>query len=587
MTLMAIYTGGAYISYSEIYDRRPDASEVVGLLHGLNRLHTVLLMSRVNAHLRHAMQSPGRDELNWVQGFLVGNFVDDPTLARLRERFPETVMRDRPLFHPLQVLSMLRLAAANCEGDEQQRPDESAALRFQLGTACLMMNDLLVSEPEELVIAKGAPDERERQLMAQLLTMWEVMNPANAHHLLLRSHVLFRVLLKDEKICAEIRGQCRGFDVEAQFLRIAGIDFNKWLSLVFASYAYYMGRRKEELLEQPQSFIIDRQAFIAQSAVTQDEMDAFLATVGVPFADLVASVSKERPADPRFDFVPFRAHPLYVIGEGDFACIDVALLLEKMYSGVHWLIHDGLPKCDRDDLFKAWGLLFERYVHWLFVGSRLPAAYVPFPQWEDGQESFDGAFLRESLLVPLEYKGGFLSQEAKYSARSEALTNELERKVVPGCDQLASKIGGLFNSDSSKRKKVPAIPVQHVRRVLPVLIVQDHALRGLSINWWLNRRFAELMSARPLRGGVEVLPLNVVNIEDLETLVESSDGGVFDFIYSLHNKAVRDPEMKQQLHNYLLGAPGYGSLDGARWKDVDQQIRSAMFSYTFPNEWRA
>jgi|HubBroStandDraft_1064217.scaffolds.fasta_scaffold08261_4 hypothetical protein len=580
---MAVYTGGAYIAYSELYDRKPGASEVAGLLHGLSRLHTILLMSRVNAHLRHAMQSPGRDELNWVQGFLVRNFVDDPTLVCLRKRFPGTEMRDRPAFHPLQALSMLRLAAGNCADDEQQRPDENSALRFQLGTACLMMNDLLVSEQEELAIAKGTPDEREVQLMAQLLTMWEVMNPANAHHLLLRSHVLFRALLKDEEICADIRARCRGFDIEARFRGIAEIDLNKWLSLVFASYAYYMGRRKEELLEQPQLFVINRRAFIVQSAVTQDEMDAFLGTVSVPFADLVASFNKERPVDPRFDFVPFRSHPLYVVAEGNFACIDVAFLLEKMYSGVHWLIHDGLPKRDRDDLFKAWGLLFERYVHWLFNGGRLPAAYFPFPQWEDGQESFDGAFLKESLLIPLEYKGGFLSQEAKYSARSEALTYELERKIVPGCDQLASKIGALFNSDSSKRKKVPAIPVQHVSRVLPVLIVQDHALRGLSINWWLNRRFRELMNARPLRDGVEVLPLNVVNIEDLETLVESSDGGVFDFIYSLHNKAVRDPEMKQQLHNYLLGAPGYGSLDGARWKEIDGQIRSAMFSYTFPS----
>jgi hypothetical protein len=586
--LMAVYTGGAYILYSELFDRKPEWADVVRILHGLNRLHTVLLMSRINTHLRHALDSPGPEALNRVQGFLTRNFIDDLTLERLQERFPNVQMRDQPIFHPLQVLNMLRLATAECSGGEQQRPDQSEAFRFQLGTACLMMNDLLVSEEEELAITKASADERERLLMAQMLTMWEVMNPTDARHLLFRSHVLFRCLFKDEAIRDEIRGKCRGFDIGERFRQVAKMELDKWLSLIFAVYSYYMGRRVEELNEQPQVFVINRQAFIGRSGITQVEMDDFLTTVSSPFDELCAAVSKERPVDPRFDFVPFRSRPLYATAEGNFACFDTAFLLEKMYSGVHWLIHDDLPLNERNDLFKAWGLLFERYVHWLFSGfpNGPAAAYFPFPRWEGGQESFDAVFLKESLLIPLEYKGGFLSQEAKYSARADALIDELERKVVPGCDQLAAKIASLFDVDRSKRKTLTGIPVQQVRRVMPVLIVQDHALRGLSINWWLNRRFRELMSARPIRAGVEVVPLNVVNIEDLERLVESSDSGTFDFIYSLHNKAVRDPEMKQQLHNFLFGSAGYCTSESTRWKRIQDQIEEAMFSYTFPKEWK-
>jgi len=371
-------------------------------------------------------------------------------------------------------------------------------------------------------------------------------------------------------------------------MQIAKIELSKWLSLTFASYSCYMGRRMEELIEQPRLLTINRQSVIGQSGITQDEMDAFLDKVSIRFDELCVTISRERPVDPRFDFVPFRSHPLYETTGGNFACIDPAFLLEKMYSGVHWLIHDDLPTNEREDLFKAWGLLFERYVHWLFSGvpKGSPAAYFPFPRWEDGQESFDGVFLRDALLVPLEYKGGFLSQEAKYSSRVDALVDELERKIVPGCRQLAAKIGSLFDTEGSKRKTLRGIPVQQVSRILPALIVQDHALRGLSINWWLNRRFRELMNTRLVRTGVEILPLNVVNIEDLERLVESSDSGTFDFIYSLHNKAVRDPEMKHQLHNFLYGSPGYGTCDSARWKEINDQIQEAMFSYTFPNEWK-
>jgi hypothetical protein len=151
---------------------------------------------------------------------------------------------------------------------------------------------------------------------------------------------------------------------------------------------------------------------------------------------------------------------------------------------------------------------------------------------------------------------------------------------------LAAKIGALSSSDATKRRVLAGIPERRVRRILPVLVVQDHALRGLSFNWWLNRRFGELMSNYPLRAGIEVLPLNVVNIEDLETLVESSDGEDFDFVYALHNKAVRDPEMKCQLHNFLFNSPGYGNRRSKRWTEVYAQLEDEMFGYMFPNEWK-
>jgi hypothetical protein len=534
--------------------------------------------------LRHSLQEPGKKGFGWVQGFLVRNFIDDPTLKVLQEKFPLTQMEDRPIFHPLQLLNLLRIALVVCSGDETQRADENEALRFQLGIACLMMNDLLQSKEEELAITQGADHERETQLMVQLLAPFEVINPSSQRNLLFRSHVLFRRLLREQSLRDDIRMSCRGFDIEEQFRRIAKLDLNRWLSLVFACHAYYMARPVDELIEQPQFFVINRAAFIRDSAVTQEEMDSFLATVSIGFDELCSTIGEGRPVDPRFDLVPFRSRPLYVLTEGNFGCLDTAFLMEKMYTGVHWVTHDGLSRDSRNDLFAAWGRLFQHYVHWLFAGTstRLPAAYFPFPKWQDGTEAFDGAFLKDSLVVPLEYKGGFLSQEAKYSGKSEALTGELERKILPGCEQLVSKIGSLFHRDPSSRRLLPDIPSQAITRVLPVLIVQDHALRGPAVNCWLARRFRDLMAPRPLRAGLDVLPLNVVNIEELERLVESADSDAFDFVYALHNKAVRDPEMKQQLHNFFFGSPGYGRHESGRWNTILDEIKEAMISYTFP-----
>jgi hypothetical protein len=132
--------------------------------------------------------------------------------------------------------------------------------------------------------------------------------------------------------------------------------------------------------------------------------------------------------------------------------------------------------------------------------------------------------------------------------------------------------------------RIPDIPARHVTRVLPVLVVQDHGLRGLFLNWWLNKEFIRMMRSHTLRTEIEVLPLNVVNIQELETLVDSVESASFDFIYALHHKAVRDPEMVDDLQNFLLGFPGYGVRRSKRSLSVLKEIKKEMFSYLFPGQ---
>jgi hypothetical protein len=54
----------------------------------------------------------------------------------------------------------------------------------------------LVSEQEELAITNGAVGESDREAMAHFLTMWEVMNPANAKRLLFCSTFYLDFCLK-------------------------------------------------------------------------------------------------------------------------------------------------------------------------------------------------------------------------------------------------------------------------------------------------------------------------------------------------------------------------------------------------------
>jgi hypothetical protein len=289
---------------------------------------------------------------------------------------------------------------------------------------------------------------------------------------------------------------------------------------------------------------------------------------------------------PRFDFVPFRTHPLVPISTNRLACIDLSFVLEKLHTGVHWVIHDAYGNRDarRDDLFKAWGILFEEYVHWLLSGmeSKLPIKYFR-PQWKDGGESFDGMLLQGDVVVALEYKGGFLARKARYSGNADEFTKDADRKFGAGCHQLATKLNALFAQEESERKRMTdAPPLTHVRAVVPVLVLQDNILRAPFLNWYLNRAFQKELASFSFRPDIVVRPLNVVNVFELETMVNSSEASDFDFIYGLHHRAVRDQEMLSDLQEFLMQFPTYGRQQSARWMRVYEELQRSLFGYLFP-----
>ena len=49
---------------------------------------------------------------------------------------------------------------------------------------------------------------------------------------------------------------------------------------------------------------------------------------------------------------------------------------------------------------------------------------------------------------------------------------------------------------------------------------------GPFVNWWLNKRFKELLDRGQLCHDVTVDPLNLVGIHELETMAESAEGGI-------------------------------------------------------------
>lgn len=573
---VSMYFGGAYFLYKDVFDRTPSLPELQSVLRDLNAVEAVRVLSQMNADLRLVKRE--RDTAAKLQQELASALFDDETVRRFKERFGPVHMGDRPVFHAPQVLNVIRLVVQHSVGS--QDPATDTAARYKLGTACLMMNDLMVTAEEEAAIASSVPEEqRIRALMTQVLGPFEVVNTAAITHIAYRSRIMFHVLLNNPQVVDRIARECEGFDFAREFSRIIGISVEHWLFQVFGFYACLSHYVTPDGIRYPEFVVIDRTTFRGDSKITEFDFGVMLRTLSIKSADLKAMFNEPAPTDWRFDFTPFRARPLLEIMPDKFVCPDIGFLVEKMHSGVFWALFDGLSREERWKLFKAWGILFEEYVNW-FLAMRA-FEFKPRPQWADGTECFDGAITADARFMPMEYKGGFLKVAARYSGTPVPFEADLELKIAEGCEQLARKIESLFTASPISRKELRDIPLTAITRVIPVLVVQDHILRGPLVNWLLNNKFNERLDRSQLRPGVTVDSLNVVGIHELETMAESTEDGKFDIFHGLQLRCFRDPEMRSELHNFLMMIPAYGEGKSARVESILEDQWQKMEQYMF------
>jgi hypothetical protein len=254
-----------------------------------------------------------------------------------------------------------------------------------------------------------------------------------------------------------------------------------------------------------------------------------------------------------------------------------------MTNGPYFLLSNKLPENERGRVFKAWGLLFETYVNWLLKGleGRHSAQFYPDTSWEDGNKSFDSVFIKRRVVAVLEYKGGFLRQDARYSNDLNTFMNDLQSKIGVGCLQLARDIGALF-PEAGAAKKLCNVPVaSNTLFVLPVLVVQDLILRTPFVNYFLNQHFQSERARFPVKNRVEVLPLNVVQITSLENLVEMAEAFDLDVLNVLHRRCNTDKEMLWELPDVINSIPDQKNRLSARLQAIFEKSSDDMCSILF------
>jgi hypothetical protein len=576
-----------YFTYRELFDVLPTKEELSALIKSLNAFNTVLLTARMSAMFRHATWSQHPQDakaLEQFQYWFAAAFLDLDTKRRVESRFGAQNPAERPVFHPLQSLNVMRLALSLAEGGEDARPDTSEFYRHHLGTACLMVSDLFLNEEEQQNLKIGSVDDRRKQLMLQFLAALEISKPTPLRNLLFRSYATYRIVLGDPNLRDRIRKECGGLDIEKDFETHFGITLMAWLSLVFGTQTSLLMHTQKVLLDDPGVCLINRKSILTNSTLTQAQVDNFFDMLSMSFDELRAEIRKERPVDERLDLVPFKSKPFFVVSLDNYACVDFALVTEKLHNGPYFLLSNKLPENERGRVFQAWGMLFEAYVNWLVksLEGRHGAEFYPDTVWESGDKSFDAVFVRQPMVAVMEFKGGFLRQDARYSNDLDTFMNDLQNKFGAGCKQLARDIGALFPESGTAKKLRNVLIPSDTLYVLPVLVVQDLMLRTPFINYFLNQRFQAERMQFPVRKGVEVLPLNVVQITDLEELVELAEAFDLDVLKVLYQRCVKQPEMLWELSDVISSIPDAKKTgESPRFKDIFEKSDKEMCAILF------
>jgi hypothetical protein len=110
--------GGPYVLYSEVAGTSSTESEISSLLHPIDRRKALFLQCRMNSHFRLARASEGisfERAVGDVQVLLFKSFTDEVLFEQIKKALGNTMAHHRPLFHPLQLVTMMRLSMKHCE----------------------------------------------------------------------------------------------------------------------------------------------------------------------------------------------------------------------------------------------------------------------------------------------------------------------------------------------------------------------------------------------------------------------------------------------------------------------------------------
>lgn len=433
-----------------------------------------------------------------------------------------------------QVLLALRLAQHLCpEGDAPTIPPD---MLQRIGSALLHVSSLLVDD-EDTGHRPGHPQDEKKYVAAMMLSLFESSNPPISIHSMRRTFTMVEPALE---LRARTAASERDLSYDGRPERQGVLPPSCWPC------------REARFSEGPWPHHWAEMGEILRLATTREGIRKALEHISIPYAELptLTPVPKEALRDPSLR--PFRSRPLIALPGDNYLCTDMTFLRLLITTGLFWKLRELLHSSkEQNELFQAWGYLFEDYVHDTLEPAIGPKRYRRSPLDLDGNEITDAIVDYGSDVVLFEVKAVLVRDDLKYGRDLDAILAVLDARLLKD-GQLVRAMTRLFHP-KGPREATRHLQKRFAQRLYPVIVTYDHSICSPFIADYLNAHLQDQLAKAGLPKHPIVQPLTLMAADDINLLVPLLKHGMR--LPRMLREYAAFQHLGVAFHNYLFDAP--------------------------------
>ena len=474
------------------------------ILHTFNYTDMLIALARINLLLQ------SREDFFISERCLQKNFCSSILLNAINV---SRELSGNIIFNRESTLRLLDKSARISDPHSTRAPDATYDARHDLVKCYLIANGLLEAEHPDF--GTDLTEEERNALLAALIPGFEYRIDSSPGPHIKRS------LVRSKEILEGLQGASSTFDVNATFSRATGLSLQDYQYLILSILSVFLSLSLGDILDGSEIFV-DTQP----SPDLAPLYDRLLQHTCIPIDELASEV--ETIPSLSNEFLLLRKYPLVQIDENRIMCIDIGFLLEKLETGVFWIIRDQLEEERRGrgkEIIDLRGEVFEDYAASIIKRALSDTGacterYIISPMYDQREqaECTDIAVCGDDTLILLECKAPLLSANTKFSGDFCNLHDGIKPNAIKGVEQLWSAIQTLGHTDTTQRRQVEGIDISQVRKIYPVLVLSDRIFSFPFMNRFLDSDFQRFVTYNDLEEHLEIMPLTVLTIEDLENL---------------------------------------------------------------------
>ena len=478
------------------------------ILRSFNLRDIVITLARINLFLQRS------DNSSQCESILKEFFCSDD----LRNRISQHDLANSHIFTRAATLLLLSKSVAVANAVSISNPDTWVNVKNKIARCYLVANALLRTRSPES--EKDLTDEQRKQLLVDMIPSYEYAThrppSSRSGNFLVKSEKFFR--------CFEEAVLSSKIAVNEKFTEATGITLRDYQYLIWGILEGYLALSQQEILSGDGLFID-----LNPSPVLTPLYDKLLQDTCIHIDELACAI--ETTCSLPNEFRLWRQYPLVEISENHILCVDIGFLEDKLESGVFWIIGQQLNKEKKNKgrkIFQLRGHAFENYVASIikrginaqcFSGKE---TYVKSPKYDrrEEHECTDITVFSGETLVLFECKAPLLSAKSKFGEDFSEFHSIVKSRIIApdGKNQRWNAIQALGHTNKKKRRKIEGICMSNVKKIFPVLVISDPIFSFPFMNWYLNLEFWRFVRYNDLKKHLQVLPLTVLTIDDLERL---------------------------------------------------------------------